>query len=56
MIGRDADSIATTVGSWVGALQGLSSLPKEWSDTVCEVNMKEIDIHALAEKLYMLDE
>jgi len=29
MIGRDADSVATTVGSWVGALCGRSGLPSE---------------------------
>lgn len=51
MIGRDADTIATTVGSWVGALHGESGLPKEWVDQVCRVNLKEIDIRGLGEKL-----
>ncbi len=55
MIGRDADSIATTVGSWVGALVGESGLPKQWVDVVCEVNLVEIDIRGLAESLLMLD-
>jgi hypothetical protein len=54
MIGRDADSTATTVGSWVGALHGESGLPGEWVDTVCQVNMGEIDIRGLAEELYSL--
>lgn len=52
MIGRDCDSTATTVGSWVGALHGESGLPREWVDTVCEVNMQEVDIRNLAEQLY----
>jgi len=51
MLGRDADSTATTVGSWVGALHGESGLPKDWVDTVCEVNIREIDIRGLAEAL-----
>ena len=54
MIGRDADTTATTVGSWVGALHGESGLPKEWVKVVCEVNLKEIDIRDLAEKLFLL--
>lgn len=54
MLGRDADSTATTVGSWVGALHGESGLPKEWVDTVCEANIGEIDIRGLAEKLAAL--
>ncbi len=55
MLGRDADSIATTVGSWVGALRGESGLPKEWVETVCIVNTVEIDIRGLAEGLLRLD-
>lgn len=54
MIGRDADSTATTVGSWVGALHGVSGLSKEWVDVVCEVNLREIDIRGLAEQLALL--
>ena len=54
MIGRDADTTATAVGSWVGALHGESGLPKEWVKGVCEVNLKEIDIRDLAEKLFLL--
>ncbi len=49
--GRDADSIATTVGSWVGALNGESGLPTDWVETVCRVNLVEIDIRKLAEDL-----
>ena len=55
MLGRDADSIATTVGSWVGALRGESGLPADWVETVCRVNLVEIDIRALAEGLLALD-
>ena len=51
MLGRDADSTATTVGAWVGALHGESGLPKEWVDTVCKANAGEIDIRGLAERL-----
>jgi ADP-ribosylglycohydrolase len=51
MIGRDADSTATTVGSWVGALHGESGLPAGWVETVCRVNRREIDIRGLAEQL-----
>jgi hypothetical protein len=51
MLGRDADSTATTTGSWVGALHGESGLPKEWVETVCKANINEIDIRRLAEQL-----
>ncbi len=51
MLGRDADSIATTVGSLAGALCGEQSLPKEWVDAVCDVNREEVDIRGLAEEL-----
>jgi hypothetical protein len=56
MLGRDADSTATTVASWVGALHGESGLPNEWVDTVCAANINEIDIRGLAEQLYQLSE
>lgn len=56
MFGRDCDSIATTVGSWVGALYGESGLPAEWSRTVCTVNLPEVDIRGLAESLIRLSE
>jgi ADP-ribosylglycohydrolase len=49
--GRDADSTATTVGAWVGAVHGESGLPKEWVNTVCEANAEEIDIRGLADAL-----
>lgn len=48
MVGRDCDSTATTVGSWVGALLGESGLPGDWVETVCRVNEPEIDIRGLA--------
>ncbi len=54
MMGRDCDSTATTVGSWVGALHGESGLPRHWVDTVCRVNVDEIDIRGLAEALIAL--
>jgi hypothetical protein len=53
-IGRDADTIATTVGSWVGALHGVSGLPRSWVDTVCAVNLQEVDIRSLAVALIEL--
>jgi len=54
MLGRDCDSTATTVGAWVGALHGESGLPQEWIETVCAVNVNEIDIRGLAEQLMEL--
>jgi ADP-ribosylglycohydrolase len=51
MLGRDADSVATTVGSWVGALHGECSLPADWVEPVCRVNLREIDIRAQATRL-----
>jgi ADP-ribosylglycohydrolase len=51
MIGRDCDSSATAVGSWCGALHGEAGLPAGWVNTVCEVNMPEIDIRDLAAQL-----
>lgn len=33
---------------------GESGLPKEWIDTVCQANIREIDIRGLAEKLAAL--
>lgn len=55
-LGRDCDSTSTSVGAWVGALHGESGLPKEWVDTVCKVNMNEIDIRSLAEQITALEE
>jgi hypothetical protein len=52
MVGRDCDSTATSVGSWIGALQGETGLPKEWVQQVCDVNMTYINIREMAEKLY----
>jgi ADP-ribosylglycohydrolase len=54
MLGRDCDSTATTVGAWAGALHGESGLPAEWAETVCAVNVNEIDIRGLAEQLIAL--
>lgn len=54
MIGRDADSVATSVGSWVGALHGESGLPSEWVEAVCRANMRELDLRSLAEQISAL--
>ncbi len=51
MLGRDADSIATTVGSWSGALAGETGLPADWIHAVCEANRRELDLQRLAEQL-----
>lgn len=50
MLGRDCDSTATSVGSWVGALHGESAFPEEWVETVCEVNKGDIDIRGLTNR------
>jgi hypothetical protein len=55
MIGRDADSIATTVGSLAGGLCGERGLSREWVDTVCAVNREEIDIRGLADQLLTVE-
>lgn len=54
MLGRDADSTATTVGSWVGALHGEAGLPAGCVETVCRANREEIDLRLLAERLRAL--
>jgi len=51
-IGRDCDSTATSVGSWVGALHGEAALPDEWVDTVCDVNREDVAVRALADGLF----
>lgn len=43
-IGRDAKSIATTVGSWIGALVGRSRLPREWVGAVIAANAEDVDL------------
>lgn len=53
--GRDADSVATTVGSLSGGLYGEAGLPKEWVTAVLEVNRNDIDIRGLAEQLLELE-
>ncbi len=55
MVGRDCDSSATAVGSWVGAMHGESALPKEWVEAVCTVNSKELDIRGLCEALFSVE-
>lgn len=55
-IGRDCDTTSTTVGAWVGALNGLSKIPADWVSKVCEVNKGEMDLMDLAEKIYAVNE
>lgn len=43
-IGRDCDSTATTVGSWVGALHGLDAVPALWIDQIQEANINEFNL------------
>ena len=50
-LGRDCDSTATSVGSWVGALHGISAFPEEWVEPVVEVNEPDMDIRGLADRL-----
>lgn len=54
-LGRDADSVATLVGSWVGALHGESGLPAEWVGTVLTANEQDLDLRDLAERIAALD-
>lgn len=50
-IGRDADSIASTCGSWIGGLCGLKAIPLDWVETMQRVNIDEIDLLARANKI-----
>lgn len=50
-LGRDADSIASTCGSWIGALAGLQGIPADWVETIQRVNAREIDLLARANRL-----
>jgi ADP-ribosylglycohydrolase len=54
--GRDCDTTTTTVGAWVGALNGESRHPKDWVDKVCEVNKRDMDLRDLAERIYLINE
>lgn len=49
--GRDADSIASNVGGWCGALHGEEGLPKAWVDTVLSANAPFVDLRELGEKI-----
>lgn len=49
--GRDCDSIATNVGSILGALHGLNAINKDWIQTVMAAN-PEPDLNDLSQKLY----
>jgi hypothetical protein len=50
-LGRDADSIASTCGSWIGGLVGLKGIPRDWVETIQRVNAAEIDLLARANRL-----
>jgi hypothetical protein len=50
-LGRDADSIATTCGSWIGGLVGLEGIPADWVETVQAVNLGEIDLLGRSNRL-----
>ena len=54
MLGRDCDSTATAVGFLVGALHGLSALPREWVEMVEGSNLSELDLMAMGRDLYQL--
>ncbi len=54
MLGRDCDTTATTVASWVGALHGESGLPSDWVEIVCDVNRRDVPIRDLAERIVAL--
>jgi len=51
MIGRDCHSTATNVGAWCGGFNSESGLPRDWVDTVCRVNLRELAIRGLGEAL-----
>jgi ADP-ribosylglycohydrolase len=42
-MGRDTDSIATSCGTWIGGLVGLSGIPDEWVSTLVSAN-PELDL------------
>ncbi len=46
--GRDADSITTNAGSYLGALAGEACWPKNWVETVQNANISRIDIRQSA--------
>jgi hypothetical protein len=50
-LGRDADSIASTCGSWIGGLVGLQGIPSRWVTTMQAVNEREIDLLGRANRL-----
>lgn len=50
-LGRDAKAIASTVGSWIGALVGRSRLPREWVGAVIAANHAEMDLVQQASEL-----
>ena len=50
-IGRDADSIGSTCGSWIGGLVGMNGIPDGWVDTMQRVNINHINLTQRANKL-----
>ena len=55
-LGRDNDSICTSLMTWVGGLCGLSGIPTDWSDTVIRVNRRDLDLLGDAWRLAMMGE
>ena len=51
LLGRDCDSTASNVGGCRGGLHGESGLPKDWVDTVCQVNRRDMDLRDMGERL-----
>lgn len=42
-LGRDNDSICTSLGTWIGGMVGFSGLPRDFVNSVITVNRDEID-------------
>ncbi|HEV2125497.1 MAG TPA: ADP-ribosylglycohydrolase family protein, partial [Chloroflexota bacterium] len=53
-LGRDTDSIATSCGTWIGGLVGLSGIPTEWVEAVIRVNRSDVDLLGDAQALARL--
>lgn len=51
MVGRDCDSTATTVGSWVGALHGIDAFPVDWIDAIQKANRNEFNMQDEVDRL-----
>lgn len=51
MVGRDCDSTATTVGSWIGALHGVDVFPADWIDAIQNANLNEFNMQNEVDRL-----